>query len=281
MWRALLYLQRLTRELAGGQRRWRRYPETIADIAPYVHQMIANGELEGISDQSRLYRVTAPFAAQTPLDAREVLFEAHPWAILSHLSALEFHGLTLDQPKIITAFSAVRSAPDLLPLGTITDDWLDTPLPSKSRPRTVLGLPVRWVDLPPERVYGIAVHAPLGVPYRVTSPERTLVDALQRPDLSGGIGNVLRAWGQARDLIEPAVVEQYTERYGVALLRQRVGFVLEHLGHRSVILDQWAEASTRGGSNRLVGPEPFSSDYSERWNLSLNAPVHLLAIDGT
>ncbi len=276
VWRALIYLRRATFALPASQRRWRAVPEREADIAQYIRQMLSNGDLQPIPGGTRVYRVTAPFARTAMPDIREMLFEEHAYTILSHFTALEFHGLTVEQPKVITAYTGAKAAWDLLPLGTIADDWEDVALPSATRPRTVLGQPVRWVTLDPERAFGFSVYSPLGVPYRITSPERTLIDALQKPELCGGSGNVLRAWVLARDLLDVPLIEQYTERLGIALLRQRVGYVLESIGYTSPTLDAWALSSKRGGSSKLVGSEPFASDYSERWNLSLNAPVHVL-----
>lgn len=234
------------------------------------------GDLQPIRGTVNLYRVTSPFAQTHALDPLEVLFEEHAYTILSHFSALDFHGLTIEQPKVFTAISAAKAAPDVLPLDTDASDWEDISLPSKTRPNAVMGQSVKWITVALPKLFGYSVYRPLGVPYRVTSPERTLIDALQKPEFCGGIGNVLEAWVIGWDVIDPELVERYTERYGVALLRQRVGYVLEALGYRSSTLDGWAASSKRGGSSKLVGSASFVPDYSDRWNLSLNAPVHLL-----
>ena len=278
-WRALVYLRRATFEFSRSQRRWRNVPEAESDITPYIRQMVSRDELQPIRGLPGIYRVTVPFAEVARPDSREVLFEAHAYAILSHFTALDFHGLTIEQPKVITAFSAARAVPDILPLGTDASDWEDVALPSMTRPGVVFGQPVRWASLAPDRLYGYSVYTPLGIPYRITSPERTLIDALQKPEACGGIANVLRAWVNGRDVIDLSLVQQYTERYGIALLRQRVGYVLEELGFTSSSLDEWAHHPSRGGSSKLVGSEAFSSQYSDRWNLSLNAPVHILRED--
>lgn len=279
VWRALIYLRRSSFQLSSNQRRWHKLPESESDISQYIRLMEANGDLRSVRGATRIYRANTPFARNYSIDMREVLFEEHAYTILSHFSALDFHGLTIEQPKVITALSAARVARDVLPLGTDASDWEDIPLPSMTRPRSVLGQEVRWIRMDPIRLYGYSIYSPLGVPYRVTSPERTLVDALQRPEHCGGIGNVLRSWSRGRDMIDLSLVEQYTERYGIALLRQRVGYVLEELGFTSRMLDEWAMNSKRGGSSKLVGSEAFNPCYSDRWNVSLNGPVHILQQD--
>ena len=163
--------------------------------------MVSREELRPLRGLPGIYLVTAPYAREAMTDSREVLFEAHAYTVLSHFTALEFHGLTIEQPKVITATSAVRAIPDVLPLGTDASDWEDIPLPSRTRPSAVLGQPVKWVTVDPVRLYGYSVYSPLGVPYRVTSPERTLIDALQKPELCGGIANVFTAWVMGWDMI--------------------------------------------------------------------------------
>jgi len=140
----------------------------------------------------------------------------------------------------------------------------------------ILGRAVEWQRMRPERFFGFAEYEPLGYPMRYTTPERTLIDGLQNPEMSGGIVNVLRAWVLARDTIDLDVLVYQVERFNVAVLRQRVGYVLDQIGLTHPRLEQWRAASHRGGSSRLVGSEPFASTYDERWNLSLNAPVNVL-----
>lgn len=278
-WRTLIYLRRATFRLDPSQRRWKNLPENERDIYPYIRQMVQRGELREIEDAKRLYRPIVPFASDAPIDEREILFETHPYTVLSHLSALEFHHLTWDQPKIITAMSASAMPRDFLPLGTTIEDWEEVALPMRSRPAKVLQIPVNWKSLPPGRIFGVETYERHRVPYRVTSPERTLLDTLQDTARSGGIMNVLKAWVMARERFDLETLLTYTELYDIALLRQRVGYILEELGVQHPTLDRWASASKRGGSSKLVGTEPFSSTYSERWNISLNAPVHILGDD--
>ncbi len=140
-WRALIYLRRATFELGSNQRRWRNAPEAESDITPHIRQMVSREELRPLRGLPGIYLVTAPYAREAMTDSREVLFEAHAYTVLSHFTALEFHGLTIEQPKVITATSAVRAIPDVLPLGTDASDWEDIPLPSRTRPSAVLGQP--------------------------------------------------------------------------------------------------------------------------------------------
>jgi predicted transcriptional regulator of viral defense system len=239
--------------------------------------MRQRGELKPISGFRHLYEVTVPYARLGHVEGEEVLLEANPYAALSHATALVLHRLTDELPKNMTAIAPSVGTGDQLPLGTDPRDWAGIPLPGGRTPSRVLGRPVDWSRPKPERYFGVGVYQPRGYPIRATTPERTLLDGLLAPELTGGIGNVLRAWVLARDTLDLDKLVSYVDRFAVAVLRQRAGYVLDELGLSHPRLEQWMERTRRGGSSRLVGSAPYAPIYSERWNLSLNAPVTALA----
>ena len=93
-WRALILLRRATLALPASSRRWTALPATEADLAPLLRKMSARGQVKPLPHDEGLYHVTVPYAERVPFDEFEVLFEIHPYAVLSHLSALYFHNLT-------------------------------------------------------------------------------------------------------------------------------------------------------------------------------------------
>ena len=271
-WRALILLRRATFVIPRSERRWDRLPEFPEDMRALLRTMQARGEIAQIPRLPGLFEVTIPYARTGPLDEHEILLEASPFAVISHFSALVFHGLTEQQPTFLTA-TLPRSAPtDLLPIDTNPSDWEGLSLPSvRRRPELVLRTPVRWSTVDPVRFHGFLEYQPHGARIRVTTPERTLVDAIQSPELSGGIANVLRAWTVGAPMTDLDSLTEQVERYDIQVLRQRVGFVLDRLGLPHPALDRWQQKAHRGGSSRLVGSEPFASTFDERWNLSINA----------
>ena len=174
--------------------------------------MQRRGEIRPIGKFPRLYEVTVPYARQGYIDEREILFELNPYSALSHLSALTFHGLTDDLPKGFVVSVSADTYGALRPIGTRPSDWDGIPQPSVRKPARILGRPVQWRRIQPERFFGIAEYQPLGYPLRYTTIERTLIDGLQDPDLSGGIANVLRAWVLARNRINVDVLVHDAER---------------------------------------------------------------------
>lgn len=297
-WRATLLLRRATREIPGAERRWRQAPASTEDVHPLLRRMEAQGEIRRLlpyewrppglrkpqelglvppdSNPYRLYEVTVPYARFGPIDETEVLMEVHPYATLAYRSALVFHGLTDELPKDISAVLPADGRGGQLPPGTARLDWEGLALIRGTAVPKVFDRPIQWFRLSLPRFFGMADYRPHGYPVRVMTPERTLVEGLQQPDLCGGIETVLRAWVAARDLLEVERVVQYTERFGIAVLRQRVGYVLEMLGLHHPMLAAWRQGARRGGSSKLLGSAPYAPVYSERWSLSLNAPVVVL-----
>ena len=115
---------------------------------------------------------------------------------------------------------------------------------------------------------------------RVTDRERTLLDGLQEPNLSGGFQNVLRAWAAAREVLDLDRLAYYVDRFGIVVLQQRVGFILDELGLTHPAMEGWRRRAPRGGSSKRLGSAPYSpsgrASFSEAWNLALNAPVAVL-----
>jgi predicted transcriptional regulator of viral defense system len=275
-WRALILFRRATFDLAPSERRWSQLPREPSDLYPFFRQMQRRGELAPIRGHDRLYEVTVPYARGGHVEEDEVLMEVHPYAALSHLSALVFHGLTDELPKGIIMTVSLDGRGDLLPIGTEPRDWEGLPLVRGQMPARILNRPVTWRQVKPERFFGLGVNAPRGYPVRVTTPERTLLDALQAPELSGGMENVLRAWALARDTLDLDVLIHFVDRFDIALLRQRAGFILEELGLSHPRMGEWQGMARRGGSSKLLASAPYAPHYSERWNLSLNAPIAAL-----
>jgi len=112
-----------------------------------------------------------------------------------------------------------------------------------------------------------------GLPCRVTTLERTLVDVLDRPDLAGGFEEVWRSLSSV-PLFDLNVVVNYVRLCGQATLAAKVGFFLERrqaaLGVPQTVLE------------RLRRMRPKQPHYLDRklggkmapgWNLMVPAPV--------
>ncbi|MCO5216061.1 MAG: hypothetical protein M9950_07890 [Thermomicrobiales bacterium] len=270
-WRSLILLRRATNLLSVDERRWINTPSSTEDIVKLYRRMVHSKQIESIPTAPGCYAVTTPYADRLPLRERELLFELNPYATISHYSALEYHSFTYDQPKIMTVSTGKVSAGRIL--GTMQDEWESLDLPTAYRPRQIITSKVRWFNKTTDQTFGIIEGRDGSVPIRVSDQERTLIESLQWPEYSGGIANVIRAWAIAEDFIDINKIVEYTERFDIKVLTQRVGFVAEEIGFRHPRFEEWAAKSARGGSNKLLGSAESGDSFSHRWRLSINVPV--------
>ncbi|ADO75975.1 uncharacterized protein STAUR_8220 [Stigmatella aurantiaca DW4/3-1] len=280
-WRALLLLRRATQRIPADARRWESAPGRLEEIHAILKRLVQNGDLGPIKGLSRIYEAKSPFVQAGGVQEEEILMELHPYAALSHVTALVFHGMTEEFPKEIHALLPSGHTGGMLPPGTREGDWeglwLGLSLVRGRMVDKIKETPIHWHALSRgTALIGTAEYRPNGYPVRVTTPERTLVDGLLHPEWCGGIGPVLDAWARTRDTLDVNPLVELVEQFNVAILKQRVGFILEQLGMTHPLVDQWPAQAKRGGSSKLFGGAPFKPDFSERWKLSINVPIDVL-----
>jgi predicted transcriptional regulator of viral defense system len=280
-WRAVLLLRKASKGILLGDRRWKTPPCSVVEIRPILKRLSNAGELVPLEGFPFLYRVNAPYARTGPVEEEEVLMELHPYAALSHISALTFHQMTDQLSKDIHVSIPDDAPGGLLPAGTTSEDWKGVPFVRGRVADSIFGRKIHWHRLVSKRTFGTSASDYRGYPVLVTTPERTLLDGLLHPDWSGGFANVLHAWVQYRDLIDLKALVKCVDRFDVRILRQRAGYLMEELGLWHPALATWVTQAQRGGSSKLNGGAEFSSQFSERWQLSINAPISVLREAGT
>ena len=275
-WRAVLLLRRATSEIPLSGRRWKTPPRSALEIRPILNRLGKASELAPIEGFPFLYRVNAPYARTGAVEEEEVLMELHPYAALSHISALAFHQMTEQLSKDVHVSIPDSGSGGFLPLGTRSEDWEGVALVRGRVADSIFDRRIHWHRLVAKRIFGTFAFERHGYPVRVTTPERTLLDGLLQPEWCGGFVNVLGAWAGYRDLIDLKKLVKYVDQLDVGILRQRAGFLMEELGLRHSALDEWVKQAQRGGSSKLNGGAEFSSTFSAHWQLSINAPIDAL-----
>lgn len=240
-----------------------------------IQKLQKAGDLEKIDGVAGVYRVTIPYASVLPSPSEALIQEANPTAVFSHFTAAQYHNLTYELPNAYHLTQYGKSA-TRLPIGTTPEDWIDVPEPYQRTPASINGVSAYWHKTKEEWDFGHMLGHIQGCPIYLTDVERTVIDALRFPEWCGGPTEVLRIWKRAKSSIDVKAVIQYVDNFDQTLLRQRVGYVLERLGKSNSTLNKWAQKSVRGSSARLFANLEFSSEYSERWNLSINIPDEIL-----
>ncbi|MFA7666674.1 MAG: type IV toxin-antitoxin system AbiEi family antitoxin [Burkholderiaceae bacterium] len=209
--------------------------------------------------------------------AMEVACAVDPFAYVSHLSAMEYHGLT-------DRFSRI------LYLTTPTDtEWreqaaarMEKELRAQLAAYRAARLPLLR-RLPFERIEGQRVELMRrssrgafktirSTAIRVATIGRTFLDMVREPRNCGGIQHVVDIYrAHAGRNLAPIVEE--IERRGNAVEKVRAGYLLDEVCRLShPLIDGWAKHAQRGGSRMLDPQAEYASHYSGKWLLSINVP---------
>lgn len=209
--------------------------------------------------------------------AMEVACGVDPFAYVSHLSAMEYHGLTDRFSKILY-------------LTTPTDrEWreqaqskMGKDLREQMESYRNAKLPLlRRLDF--ERVEGMRVErmrrSSRGAfkvikspPIRVAMVGRVFLDMVREPENCGGMQHVVDTY-QEHGHSYLSLIADEVERHGTAVEKVRAGYLLDEVCHlHHPVIDGWIQHAQRGGSRMLDPTGEYASCYSDKWKLSINVP---------
>lgn len=142
------------------------------------------------------------------------------------------------------------------------------------RKKEVLGVPYRFVTVVESKFFGVLEQTIDGQSISITDREKTLVDAADRLDLSGGIAQLAQALRAAWGDIDVRRLEDYLDRWPTGSPRKRIGYLVETLGlplrDREARLARWRGSLSSG----VVDLEPRHGDGDgrivTRWGLRVN-----------
>lgn len=167
-------------------------------------------------------------------------------------SAASFHGLTTQRPMVITV-----AALQQLPARIIEDTK------------------IQFTKVVPRKFFGYKNYNVYQREVRFSTPVKTVVDCIDRPDLAGGCSEVTRIFYEASTIIDPGeLFEDSLKMKSIALL-QRIGFLADlikwelPLNIREKIRDAipTSTRSTFGRSTRKEGDIGYVKD----WGLIVHA----------
>lgn len=211
-------------------------------------------------------------------DRNEVACSIDPFCYVSHLSAMEFHGITDRIPEQLylstppgtkwTAFAIDKMSKDL---EADLNEFQDAGLPQ-----------LRRVNISKINHRPIHRHASVHLgayrsiknsQIRVSTLGRTFLEMLQMPELCGGLNHVLDVF-QEHAAPNKRLIFDEIDQHGTAIDKVRAGFILEDLCHlNDERIDAWTKFAARGGSRKLDPSAEYSSKFSDRWCLSLNTSL--------
>ena len=205
--------------------------------------------------------------------AHQFLCSINPFCYLSHISAMEWHGITDRIPHTVIATTCMPSEYKNLTRKRINED-----LPNVSNSHLLIVPRVtkypsfdgKKFQLHQTRNYKQPKEVPDSGGIRVASLGETFLDMLKKPNLCGGIEHVLDVYKEFAEEHLPLIVRTI-DKNGNGMDKARAGYILEevcHLSHKTI--DQWKKSVQRGGSRKLVSENDYKDIYSETWCISIN-----------
>lgn len=207
--------------------------------------------------------------------ATEVACAVDPFSYISHLSAMEYHGLTDRFSKTLYVTTPPDSEWKELAKGRMARDLREQMGAFQGAKLPLLRRPVF------ERVEGVRVEvmrrSSRGAFKTIKSPiirvamiGRAFLDMVREPGNCGGIQHVVDIYRDYGARYLPLIAEE-VERHGNAVEKVRAGYLLDEVCHlRHPLIEGWAQYAQRGGSRMLDPQGEYAPDYSEKWKLSIN-----------
>jgi len=233
-----------------------------AGISPgYLHQALHHMARSGWIVRLRrgIYALSGAAPGNLPLHEFEIgMALVHPSAI-SHWSALSYHGLTEQTPRHVFVLTPARSVPRL----------------RGEKKRADPGYPVgntiyRFVQVKPERFFGIDEVWVNEARIKITDPERTLIDGITAPQYCGDFSEVLHAFEVRGPKLDLDRIIGYTLKMDAATAK-RLGWILENRGVKSSRLKELQAVPIKG--YRVLDPTgPRRGPCNRRWMIQVNLP---------
>lgn len=182
----------------------------------------------------------------------------HPAAV-GYWSALHHWAMTEQVPRQVYVQSTSRKKPNRI---------------------EVLRVRFRFVTVTERKFFGFAREHIGHHSVRVTDREKTILDCLDRPDLSGGIVEVAKAIRSSADLLDWNRLDDYAERLGSGAVVKRLGFLLDAMKisveDREDRLARWRQRLSAGISKLDPSNQRQAHRIATEWRLWINVDEDLL-----
>lgn len=174
-------------------------------------------------------------------------------AAVAYWSALNYWNLTEQVPRIT---------------------YVQTTSTKRKRRIEAMGLRFQVVTVTTKKYFGL--HRAFSDHNRitVTDREKTILDGLDRPDLSGGIPEVAKALRSGASSVDWDRLDRYLERFGLGTIAKRLGYLVEtmqlEIPEREARLSAWARRVSAGISKLDPSSAREAHRIVTRWRLGIN-----------
>jgi len=194
----------------------------------------------------------------SPVDIYLLAAKTAPDAVLGYHTALEFHGKAYSVYNRLHYLSARRSLPVMFRNYEIRRVSVPKSLRAKGR-----------------EMFGVVRRSRSGTELRVTSLERTLVDALDRPDLTGSWEEIWRSL-ESVEFFDLEQVVEYVLLLENATTAAKVGFFLEQHQEALMVDDAYLQPLRKLRPRQphyLMRGKRRDGRWVKEWNLMVSDEI--------
>ena len=225
----------------------KRDEKSAADL---LSEMVKRGIISRL--KSGLFLIVPLEAGSNYLENRYIvakeLVHTHNYYI-SHYSAMVLHGLTT-QP-ILKAFTTTTNREQNRSISGVEFIFIHC------QPKNLFGIEEKWITKQ-EKI-------------KLSNIEKTIIDALIRPELCGGISEVAKGIWMAKKEIDFARLVNYCKKAKVKAAIKRLGFILQTLNLGADITSELEKLIKNSAAYALLDPAlKKQGKYLKRWRLRIN-----------
>lgn len=199
-----------------------------------------------------LYSLSSSMPGIAPLHEFEIAMALIQPAAISHWSALNYHGLTEQTPRIVFILTPARApnhAGKALRIHETTYQFIHT------KSNRFFGIETVWIN---------------DSKVNITDKERTLLDCLMAPQYCGGFSEVLYAFEKNSKQLDIQKIIEYALKLDTSTIK-RLGWILEHQGENPEVLQPLLAAPIKG--YRALDPtSPRRGPCNKQWMVQVNLP---------
>lgn len=157
--------------------------------------------------------------------------------------------------------------------------WLVTP--HRLRDRRLLNTDVRIVNPVERKFFGYGPVNVLGFEVMMSDREKTAIDCVDRPDLSGGVSEAAYVLGRASKKLDWEKVVEYLQQIDSMALARKVGWLLDHVGANAPdhVHSSLTALAFKADTKAILGPkvsEEHAIGYQSSWKLIVNVAERAL-----
>lgn len=238
----------------------------VADsyVVESLHYLSNDGWITRI--KRGLYKISTSFPGMTPVHEFEIAIALVNPAAISHWSAMHFHGMTEQIPRIVYVtttqpINILRSSKKLRKT-------------QRDHSRKINGVLYQFIRIKPERFFGIKDYWVGEAKVTITDPERTLIDGLVSPRYFGDWAEVYSAFELQFSRLDLNKMIEYSTRFSAAVAK-RLGWILEKMEVKNSILQKLENIPIKG-YRVLDSTGPRRGHCNKRWMIQENFPIEVI-----